>query len=157
MIKTLLNFRILTVVAVTSILVGCSGPQPATTVPTSTSPLPTATAPEPYTVVVDPAPVIGSWKYSSSNFTRFDPDGTYREARSLEALDDKPFAINQYDFEGGFLVVREISVSDVPPCGSKVGIYEVRILDSGQMQMVLIKDGCGHRERDTVGIYERIP
>jgi hypothetical protein len=157
MIKTLLNFRILTIVAVTSILVGCSGPQPATTVPTSTSPLPTATAPEPYTVVVDPDSIIGTWKSSGYDFARFDPDGTYREARSLEALDDKPFAINQYDFEGGFLVVREISVSDVPSCGSRVGRYEVRILDSGQMQMVLIKDNCGHRERDTEGIYERIP
>jgi len=181
MIKKLLYPQILVMAAITSVLIGCVGPQspgevlPAPTptglpptsstepptvaisIPTNTSPPPTATAPEPYTVVIDPGPIIGTWKFSSSDFTRFDLDGTYREARSLENLDDKPFSIGDYNFDNGHLVVKTISVFGVPSCGTKVGKYEVRILDSGKMQIVLIKDSCGPRGGDTKGIYERIP
>jgi len=181
MIKKLLYSRILVIAAITSILVGCAVPQPAgevlptptptslpptsttepptttMSIPTKTSPPPTATAPEPYIVVIDPDPIVGTWKFSSSDFTRFDLDGTYREARSLESLDDKPFSIGHYDFDNGYLVVETLSVFGVPSCGTKVGKYEVRILDSGKMQIVLIKDSCGPRGGDTKGIYERIP
>jgi hypothetical protein len=130
----------------------------ATTAPTWTrTPLPpTATAPEPYTVVTTLEQVIGTWRFSDSDFTRFYDDGTYHDAYTLARLDSDPYAVNKIEFEDGHLVAREVSVSGVPPCGGKVGIYELRLLQSGRMQIVVVKDTCGPRAADTQGIYERI-
>jgi hypothetical protein len=173
--------RALGMLAVASILVSCSSPQstseallgpspskpPATSttqpstrtaVPsTMTPPPPTATAPEPYAVVTEAQQIIGTWKFSESDFTRFYEDGTYHDAYSIAQLDPDPYAVNKYEFEDGHLVAREVSVSGVPPCGGKVGSYEIRLLRSGKLQIIVIRDACGPRVADTQGIYERVP
>jgi hypothetical protein len=128
-------------------------------VPTLTrTPLaPTATAPEPYVIVTELQQVIGTWKFSDSDFTRFYENGTYHDAYTLAQLDTDPYAVNKIEFDDGHLVAREVSVSGVPPCGGKVGIYELRLLQSGKLQIVVVKDTCGPRAGDTQGIYEHIP
>ncbi len=154
--------RALGVLAMASIIAGCSPPQvtseplaeasPSNPPPTSTTPPstptappptkvpppPSATAPEPYAVVMEAEQLIGTWMGSESDFTRFYEDGTYREATSLTLLDDAPFAISKYEFEAGRFITREVSVSGVPSCGGKVGSYEIRLLQSGNLQIVLI-------------------
>ena len=164
--------RTLGVLAVAINLASCSPPQAPTEVlpepppshppPTSTTlpPTPTApppTAPEPYSVVTDAEQIIGTWKFSDTDFTRFYEDGTIHDANSLGQLDADPFAVNSYEFEDGRLIARELSVSGVPPGGGKVGSYEIRLLHLGQIQIVVIKDACVPRAGDTQGIYEHVP
>jgi len=129
-----------------------------TIAPTRTkTPLPpTATAPGPYSVITDIEQVLGTWKFSDADFTRFYPDDTYHDAYSLTELDNAPYAVNRIEFKDGYVLAREVSVSGVPPCGGTVGVYELRLLQSGKLQIVVIKDLCGPRAGDTQGLYEPI-
>jgi hypothetical protein len=124
--------------------------------PTATLHPPTATAPEPFTLA-EAKEILGTWKYSESDFTRFYEDGTVHDAYSLAQLDADPFAINRFEVEAGRLTMHELSVSGVPPCGSKVGVYEIRLLQSGNLQIVTLRDECRPRAGDVEGIYERVP
>lgn len=130
---------------------------PTSAPPTPSLPPPSATAPEPYIVITDPSAIIGTWKTSLPDFVRYYADGTYNEANSLGDLETAPFAIGSYEFSDGFLRVRETEVHGVPSCGGKVGRYELRLLDSGRLQVVVLKDACAARAGDTIGIYERVP
>ncbi|MCJ7678296.1 MAG: hypothetical protein MUO35_11305, partial [Anaerolineales bacterium] len=113
--------------------------------------------PESYVTITDPGAIIGTWKTSLPDFVRFYADGAYNEANHLEDLEIAPFAIGSYEFSDGFLVVREMEVHGVPSCGGKVGRYELRLLDSGRLQVVVLKDACEARAGDTFGLYERVP
>ena len=86
---------------------------------------------------------------------RFNTDGTVQHAHSPETI-DKPFAIEEFWFEGTKLYIKTVFVSGVPNCGP-IGIYEVRLLESGKMQLKAIEDKCGPRKEDTEGIYDPIP
>jgi hypothetical protein len=88
---------------------------------------------------------------------RFYVDGTVHEADSLEQLDGEPFAVNRFEFDGDRLVLRELSVSGVPPCGGDPARYEARLLQSGRLQLVDVRDACAPRAGDVRGIYERVP
>jgi hypothetical protein len=169
------------ILAIVSLLASCSPPQAPTQVlpepaasrlpptsttlpstptappPSATPRPPTPTAPEPYAVVKEAQEIIGTWKFSESDFTRFYEDGTMHDAYSLAQLDDDPFAVNTYEFEEAKLILRELSVSGIPSCGGKVGTYEIRLLQSGNLQIVVIKDSCGPRAGDTHGIYKHVP
>jgi hypothetical protein len=124
--------------------------------PTATLHPPTATAPEPYTLP-EAEELLGTWKFSDMDFTRFYEDGTVHEAYSLAQLDADPFAVNRFELEAGRMTLRELSVSGVPPCGDKVGVYELRLLEGGKLQMVTIRDACYPRAGDVEGMYERVP
>jgi hypothetical protein len=51
---------------------------------------------------------------------------------------------------------RVAAVSASPTCGDVVGRYEVRLLESGGLQIVLIEDPCGSRAGSTARVYERV-
>jgi hypothetical protein len=132
-------------------------PPPTSAPPTPSLPPPSATAPEAYIVITDPNAILGTWRTSLPDFVRFYADGAYNEANDLEDLETAPFAIGSYEFSDGYLLVRETEVNGVPSCGGKVGRYELRLLDSGRLQIVVVKDACGARAGDTIGLYERVP
>lgn len=108
-------------------------------------------------MVTDVRQIAGTYQFSGLQFVRFDEDGTFRSAHSLEDLESDPCQISRAQLEDGRLKIEEISVSGVPTCGSKLGSYEVRLLDSGGLQLVLIKDACTPRAADTAGVYVRLP
>jgi len=130
---------------------GASLPPTPSRVPPTPPRQPTATAPEPYTIVSEPAPLIGTWRFSDSDFTRFYPDGTIHEAANLVSLDGEPFAVNWYSFDEGRLILRELSVSGVPPCGNDPARYEALLLEGGRLQLVDIRDACGPRAGNVRG------
>ena len=105
--------------------------------------------------------IIGTW-FAGNYFIRFDKDGTFRQAHALDKLDNQPYAINSFQFEGMKMVITEISVSveisvsDVPTCGKKIGSYEIQVLESGNIRIVAIKDQCAPRARDVAGEYEPV-
>jgi len=131
-------------------------PTPSAAPPTKVRP-PTATAPEPYDVVTDLQLILGKWKLTDSIFVRFDQDGTFRGAHRLDELDSGPYHIHTCELKDGRLEIAQVRVVGVPSCGSKVGRYEVRLLESRNLQLVLIQDPCAPRAADTAGVYSRLP
>jgi hypothetical protein len=111
-----------------------------------------------YVVVTFPEQILGSWVSTYGGAAiRFDDDGTYREAWGVSMLDVAPFVISTYGFDAAVMLVVEGTVAGVPSCGEAVGRYEVRLLESGSMQMVVIEDACiDRREHMRSGVYERV-
>ncbi len=116
---------------------------------------PTATPMEVFTLATSAEEIVGTW-YESGSYIRFDEDGTFRQAFSLDKLDNQPYAISSYRFEGTKMVTSEISVSGVPSCGNKIGSYEIRMLENGNIEIVTIQDQCRPRAGDTSGEKEPI-
>lgn len=98
--------------------------------------------------------LVGTWE-RFENYHQFNDDGTYRYAGYLEALIDRPFAIGEYWFEDGKYMQSELEVRGVPSCGPEVGIYEVELLENGNLFFTLVEDECASRSRTTSGEYER--
>jgi len=143
-------------------------PKPPTAIPTPVPPAATPTPRPPtaaarptqeFTLATSAQEILGTWR-AGNYYLRFDTDGTFRAAHALDKLDNQPYAIVSYQFEGTKMVIADISVSGVPPCGEEIGSYEVRLLESGNMQILLIKDQCTQRAGDIGGrarVYEPVP
>ena len=129
-----------------------STPNPPTATPTLKPP--TATPTRAYTLATSAEEIVGTWL--ASYYLRFDKDGTFRQAQTLEELDRQPYAISSYQFEGTKMVITEVSVLGVPTCGKKIGSYEVRLFESGNIRIVVIKDQCAPRAGDIAGEYEPV-
>jgi hypothetical protein len=84
-------------------------------------------------------------------------DGTFRQARRRDALDNSPFAICEVWFEGTQLFVGQCTVSGVPPCEDAIATYEVRLLEGGGIEIVTIEDACSPRRLDTATVYHAVP
>jgi hypothetical protein len=111
-----------------------------------------------FTLATSLEEIAGSWqKTIGAGCIRFQDDGTFRQARRLGALDDSPFAICEIWFEGTQLFVGQCTVSGVPPCGEAIAIYEVRLLESGGIEIVAIEDNCSPRRLDTATVYDAVP
>ena len=146
---------------------GCTGQPPRASTSTVTSSLPpsvteaslppTATAPLPFTLAAQAQDVIGTWRHPRGSYIRFYDDGTYHVGFGLNDLDSVAPIANTYAFDGSQLRVKEISNTTGLLCGSDVGIYEVRLLEGGGIQIVVINDSCGFRRSDYRGVYEAVP
>ena len=132
---------------------GTSAPPTAT----ATSLPPTATAPVPFTLATRADDLIGTWRRSDGLYIRFYDDGTYHVGFSLRDLDSMPAIATTYAFDGSQMRITEISSAVGLSCGSDVGLYEVRLLEGGGIQIVVINDPCGFRRRDYPGVYEAVP
>ena len=133
---------------------GTPTPVPPTATPTIEPP--TATPTDVFVLATSADEILGTWVRSGVLYIRFDSDGTFRQAHAPDQLDGQPYAISSYQFEGTELVTMEISVSGVPSCGKKIGRYEIRLLENGDIQIVEIKDQCPPRAGDTAGVYEPV-
>lgn len=74
----------------------------------------------------------------------------------LENLDNQPYAINAFHFEGTQMFIKEVSVSGVPPCGDTPSTYEVQLLEGDKIRIVAIEDKCSPRRRDMAVGYEPV-
>jgi hypothetical protein len=137
-------------------------PLPPTATPTPVPPArtpepPTATPTQAFILATSAEEIVGTWqKTIGAGYIRFYEDGAFHQARALDNLDSKPFAICEFRFEGTQMLIKEISVSGVPSCGEPIGIYEVRLLEGGKIQIVSIKDKCSPRRGDTATVYEPV-
>ena len=138
----------ITVMMLILIASACS---PAQT-PVSTSP--TSVPAETFTLATSIQDIVGTWHVANTKYLRFYEDGTAHQARSQEALDDQPYAINEVSFEGTRMSLKEIAVSGVGSCGDAVGIYEVQLLSSGKIKLVRIEDSCSGRAGDITLVYD---
>jgi len=131
-------------------------PSPIPPTFTSTSEPPTKVPTHVFTLVSSIDEILGTWS-AGNYYIRFDSDGTFRQAHALDDLDSLPYAVTSYQFEGSEMVITEVSVSGVPSCGSKIGRYEIRLLENGSIQIVTIKDQCPPRAGDIARTYKPVP
>ncbi|MFC2046247.1 hypothetical protein ACFLTC_01840 [Chloroflexota bacterium] len=107
-----------------------------------------------FTLATSAEEIVGTWQAGFGRYRiRFDEDETFRQARELDELDSKPYAINSYQFDGTKMVAKDIRVSGVPSCGKKIGSYEIRLLESGNIWIVAIEDSCEARANDIAREY----
>ena len=135
------------------LLAGCGAAAPSTPIP------PTANPSQAFTLAASAEEIGGTWqrdRVEGALYIRFDEDGTFREAYALNELDSQPFSINSYQFEGTRMVTTQVSVSGVPSCGESIGSYEIRLLESDNIQIVAIEDQCTHRAGSVAGEYEPV-
>lgn len=138
-------------------------PLPPTARPTEILPadtpapeLPTRIPTQVFKLAASTDDVAGTWVSGDAYYIRFDKDGTYRQAHALDKLDSQPYAILSYHFEGTTMLVTDISVSGVPSCGKRIGRYEIRLLESGNIRIVIIKEECVPRGKDTALEFEPV-
>lgn len=129
-------------------------PEPPTATPTPE--LPTATATQAFTLATTAEEIVGTWLKGSAYYIRFYEDGTFHQAHALDKLDSQSYAISEFWFEGTQMFTEEISVSGVPSCGKKTGIYEIRLLEVDNIQISSIKDQCIPRAGDTSGEFQPV-
>ena len=123
--------------------------------PTPTPVPPTETSAAAFTLASSAEEIVGTWQLGSYTI-RFDDDGTCSQMGPYTS-DDRPYAINEFSFDGTRMSLKEISVVPfIASCGSKVGVYEVRLLESGTIQIVAINDKCTDRAGDVEGEYEPV-
>ncbi|MFC2030983.1 hypothetical protein ACFLWA_09670 [Chloroflexota bacterium] len=121
-------------------------PTPIPRTPTPTPEPPTATPTPVFTLATSAEEIVGTWQARAGRYyIRFNEDETFRQAHALDELDSQPYAVDSYRFEGTKMVIREVSISGVPTCGKKIGSYEIRLLESGNIWIVTIDDQCEPR------------
>jgi hypothetical protein len=121
-------------------------PEPPTAIPTPGPP--TATPAQAFTLAASAEEIVGTWQHLGVYYIRFNADGTFHQAEALDKLDSQPYAVCKFRFEGTQMSIEQISVSGVPTCGSRIGVYEVRLLEGGKVEIVVIKDKCSARAGD---------
>lgn len=94
--------------------------------------------------------VVGTWRRirvgsdsAATDVCKFSDDGTYICAFSLEEIDQNEGWKGNIWFEGTQFFDQ---TNDAPTdlC-TEVGIYEVQLLDSGNLKYVLVEDACRDR------------
>ncbi len=92
--------------------------------------------------------IVGIWEIYG-DYVQYNEDGTFHFASSLERLEDQPMAIGEFWFEEGQYFEKEIEVHNLPSCGSVLGIYEVILLENGNITFTKVEDECQARASST--------
>jgi hypothetical protein len=94
----------------------------------------------------------GLWRreaYGDYQFWRFEEDGTYSIALSIENLDNAPWVEGEYWFEKGNLYLKDTAASPTQwsTCLHRTTVYEIDWVSEGKrFNLVAVDDQCaGHR------------
>jgi hypothetical protein len=122
-----------------------------------------AFAPSP-TLATDINDIVGIWQSAGGGgaevFYQFEQDGTYRVARGVvENLEDQTYVTGEFWFEGMQLHLKQTTAT-VPQddvCATAIAIYEVQLLENGNLNFVVIEDACTQQVRILQGEWEPSP
>jgi hypothetical protein len=129
----------------------CGPAQTPTAAPPTTAPTPA------FTLATSIKDITGTWQNKSAEvYLRFYEDGTLNNADSVEKLDNQPYARSEIRFKGTQMSLKETAVDGVPSCRDALGLYEVRLLPNGKIQIVAIEDQCPPRATDTALEFEPV-
>jgi len=109
--------------------------------------------------------IVGIWHRTSGEpwYIQFSEDGNMNTASTPENTEDRPRDTDKFWFEGGQLFLEMTSVSSTLCEANIVGIYEVHLLENGNIQFVAIEDECVPRATTLSGRegltkeYEPVP
>ena len=100
--------------------------------------------------------LIGLWKSDSDHYDivlKFNTDGTFGIAYSVEKLDYRPIDRGKFKLEGQ--QVTFIS-SESPTCKSYTGKYGVKMIKKGNLQLTVEEDPCYDRRGFFVADWNRV-
>jgi hypothetical protein len=112
--------------AIGLLLVGCGAPD---------------TPPKPG-LVTEAEEIVGLWSAGGA-YIKFTEDGQQVTAWTRDMK--RPTAIGEYWLEGGQFFEKELEVHNAPSCGEMVGIYELQLLDNGNLLFTIVEDECESR------------
>jgi len=85
--------------------------------------------------------IAGTWhSITSSAEIQFNEDGTVRRRTAEQTPDDAGFR-----FEGTRLILTDTPGSGCTLIGAEIGIYEVELLENGNLKFTAIEDECATR------------
>jgi hypothetical protein len=94
-------------------------------------------------LATSPEEIAGMYAVSPGNtILRFDLDGKIVAAPSLTLARNPVADPGEFRFEGDQLILPTI---DDPVCGTTTAIYQVQLLEEGNLRFVAIGDDCEHR------------
>ncbi len=82
------------------------------------------------------------------HYVQFSEDGTVNWSTNPDLIEDSPNGVMETRFEGTKIFTTPVGASAFP-CGVfPEAIYEIHLLENGNLQFVTIEDLCAHRSRD---------
>ncbi len=90
-------------------------------------------------------------------YFQFFEDGTWHESSNRDLVEDALGGSLTYEtrFEGTKLFLKSIKA---PYCEDDLeAIYEIHLLENGNLQLVAIEDTCAHRSADFQAEWEPVP
>jgi len=82
------------------------------------------------------------------HYVQISEDGTLNWSTDLVRIEDRPNGVMETRFEGTKIFTTPVGASAFP-CGVFAeAIYEIHLLENGNLQFVAIEDLCAHRSED---------
>ena len=139
----------------TQTLTPTSIPPTATRIPNTAtpSPIPSATPVQ----ATSAKEILGLWHGEGRDGMqfKFEEDGTCQQTQIRDSLDNNPNVTCEYKFEGDQLIFTTLEVRGLPPCEEDIGIYEVHLLENGNIKFMVVEDSCRPRVSSTA--VEHVP
>jgi len=87
-------------------------------------------------------------------YLQFAEDGTWNSSSNRDLVEDRPSVIYETKFEGTKLFLKETKgyCDDNPDA-----IYEIHLLENGNLQFVAIEDKCAHRSGEFGTEWASVP
>ena len=100
--------------------------------------------------------LIGMWKPDSDHYNlvlKFNTDGTFGIAYSVEKLDTRPIDRGKFKIEGEQLTFVS---SGSPTCKTHIGKYSIKMIKKGNFQLTVEQDPCNDRRGFFVADWNRV-
>ncbi len=90
-------------------------------------------------------------------FFHFFEDGTWHGSSNPDLVEDRPDGVMETRFEGTKLFVKALKETAFSCDDDPAAIYEIHLLENGNLQLVAIEDSCVHRLGDFQAEWEPVP
>jgi len=105
--------------------------------------------------------LVGTWSTDVPSYVRFDSDGSYSIALSIEGLADSPVEVGEFTLWSTVFTFVSSEGSSACPAGD-YGTYELEMLEDGtsgedRIEMIFMSDECAMRGSVGDVTIERVP
>ncbi len=90
-------------------------------------------------------------------YLQFTEDGTWNASTIRDLVEDNPLHIYESGFEGTKLFVKALKETEYSCDDNPEAIYEIHLLENGNLQLVAIEDKCLHRLGDFEAEWAPVP
>ena len=104
--------------------------------------------PGPITSFDDIAGIYKRGPGHSPIYVQFSEDGTLNWSTNPDLVEDRPDGVMETRFEGTKLFVKALKETAFSCDDDPEAIYEIHLLENGNLQFVAIEDKCLHRSKD---------
>ncbi len=115
---------------------------------------------------VEPGPITSFDDIAGTTYERQGPgslyvyipeDGTFHASSNRDLVEDRPSFVNETRFEGTKVLLNQSKGPCVDEDAIADAIYEIHLLENGNLKFVIIEDTCGGRSGLSLGEYAPVP